>query len=570
SSSAFPPAPPPPPTGFSVPSSSQHMQLFGAQQAQALFQPPPSSISSSAFPPAPPPPPTGVSPFSSNQKMHLFGSQQAQPQFQPPPSTISSLSFSSAQPPPRMGFSVPSSSQHMQLFGAQQAQAQFQPPPSTISSSAFPPAQPPRPMGFSLPPSDQRMQLFSAQQAEVQLPPSTISSSAFPRAQPPTIMGFSSNECMQSFGSQEAHAQFQSPGLSLSLLCDPYSNFLFATSSEQDNTMSGPSHPDLASEMSSSSSFSWGFPSAAANYTDASSLCHEYTLSALSNVFCLDDGVVEPLFGITNTGSNQEAVDRRSDELDLVLLSDVAQSSIGVETVDKEMACVLRRNAEIPSRQIRDSFTNAYGYQHTGIIKIFEADDNDTPLLARIKETPFSSKLIESLFQLQNRDGSFSMSNELGELFNNTEFDIVERKLVEQGLNSLAEKTRNEIRSLICTACILFYFLYKSKLSSKLSFPVNINSIKRLVEIIRQCVHTQQQNVDLISQSYIHECEKAVDYVLSVRDMHAFYCKHMELSSSWELYIQQTLLGLGNRSTQSDDDNNNELDFRALLKQQCN
>ncbi|CAF1206003.1 unnamed protein product [Didymodactylos carnosus] len=327
-----------------------------------------------------------------------------------------------------------------------------------------------------------------------------------------------------------------------------------------------------------------------------------------------------------------------------LMLVDVVPLSLGVEAVGGKMVALLRRNTTIPTKQECTSFTNAYPYQKTAIIKIFEGEHRETkhniylgvlslenlsqnfapralriaismdivangdlfvqaeetlcgtknsikitsgetagvttsfsnysnimcvnniPLLNQMKETFISTSLIENIFQLQNPDGSFSFSTKLGDYFS-LDFQIVEEQLIAQGLNSLAENIRNEVTKLICTACILFYFLYKSKLSLKINFPLDINSIKNITENVRNFFNTGAL-IEPEMQSYVKRGEMAVDYVLKIRDLHALYCTHMELGSTWELYIQQTLLGLGDGTeTQINSPIGSNIDLITILQE---
>ncbi|CAF1092477.1 unnamed protein product, partial [Didymodactylos carnosus] len=280
-------------------------------------------------------------------------------------------------------------------------------------------------------------------------------------------------------------------------------------------------------------------------------------------------------------------------ELSDLLLLDVLPLAVGIEAIDHEMICILQRNTTIPTKRQYCSFTNAYANQKTAIIKIFEGQhrlteyniylgefslenlpenfasktlkititmdfdcngiltvgaeeslsDSNVPLLVQLKETPISTDLVDSIFELQNQDGAFSFSKSLEELFNNVNFEKVQQNLIEQGSNSLAKKTQYEINNLICTAIILFYFLYKSTLASSLTFPLDIHSIRNLIENIKEQLQNEEIH-DSAMESYIKRCQTAVDYVVKMRDIHSVYCTQLELSSSWELYIQQTLLGL--------------------------
>ncbi|CAF1661874.1 unnamed protein product, partial [Didymodactylos carnosus] len=82
------------------------------------------------------------------------------------------------------------------------------------------------------------------------------------------------------------------------------------------------------------------------------------------------------------------------------------------------------------------------------------------------------------------------------------------------------------------------------KLASTLTFPLDIYSIGDLIEQCKEYLKNEEEMVDSTMKQYIEKSEMAVDYVMKMRDKHSVYCTQLELSSTWELYIQTTILGL--------------------------
>ncbi|CAF1582312.1 unnamed protein product, partial [Didymodactylos carnosus] len=61
------------------------------------------------------------------------------------------------------------------------------------------------------------------------------------------------------------------------------------------------------------------------------------------------------------------------------------------------------------------------------------SSDSYVALLSEIKQTTLSTDLVGGIFQLQNKDGSFSFSKNLQTLFSNdVNFEKVQRRLAEQ------------------------------------------------------------------------------------------------------------------------------------------
>ena len=62
-----------------------------------------------------------------------------------------------------------------------------------------------------------------------------------------------------------------------------------------------------------------------------------------------------------------------------LLLLDVCPLGLGIEDIHGHMHTLIRRNTTIPVRtQFYSIFTNAYAYQTTAIIRIFEGEQNLT------------------------------------------------------------------------------------------------------------------------------------------------------------------------------------------------
>ncbi|CAF1152649.1 unnamed protein product, partial [Didymodactylos carnosus] len=99
------------------------------------------------------------------------------------------------------------------------------------------------------------------------------------------------------------------------------------------------------------------------------------------------------------------------------------------------------------------------------------------------------------------------------------------------------EEKQKEINNLICTASILFYFLYHSQ---KTQFPIEFQVIKDFIEKARKELETFSLKDDPTVQLYVQKGEKAVDYVIKMRDTYAEECKKLQLST-WEEYVQHLM-----------------------------
>ena len=80
-----------------------------------------------------------------------------------------------------------------------------------------------------------------------------------------------------------------------------------------------------------------------------------------------------------------------------LLLLDVCPLGLGIEDIHGNMHTLIRRNTTIPTRtEFYPLFTNAYAYQTTATIRIFEGEHNLTKYNVRSVLT--SSVLFSSLF----------------------------------------------------------------------------------------------------------------------------------------------------------------------------
>ncbi|CAF0728333.1 unnamed protein product [Didymodactylos carnosus] len=159
----------------------------------------------------------------------------------------------------------------------------------------------------------------------------------------------------------------------------------------------------------------------------------------------------------------------------------------------------------------------------------------DDALLSHMKDIPLTDSLVDNIFRLQNDDGSFTFSNDLQKIFNVNLKDVEENL---NGLDSLSEEKRKEIINLIFTAAILFYFLYHSQ---KTQFPIELQAIKDFIEKARNELETFSLKDDPSIQLYVQKGEKAVNYVIQMRDRHAEECKKLHQFSTWEAYVQHLM-----------------------------
>ncbi|CAF1125233.1 unnamed protein product, partial [Didymodactylos carnosus] len=230
-----------------------------------------------------------------------------------------------------------------------------------------------------------------------------------------------------------------------------------------------------------------------------------------------------------------------SETLNITITMDIDANGI-LNVTAEEQASRVKKSIAITDDKGR--LTRDFIEQHVRFVESLPSADHDssTPLLDQMHRRMMTAELIDSIFQLQNDDGSFSFTKDLQAIFNNIDFGIVQQHLTEQGLNSFAEKIRNEINDLICTTVIVIYIISQSELSLTLTFPLDIHSIRNLVEQIKN----NGKKIDPIMENYRREYGMAFDYVLKMRDKNSMYCTQLELGSTWELYIQKTLLGLDN------------------------
>jgi len=172
-----------------------------------------------------------------------------------------------------------------------------------------------------------------------------------------------------------------------------------------------------------------------------------------------------------------------------------------------------------------------------GLIATVIDGNQDIPPLALMIETSLTDSLVNTIFQHQNNDGSFTPTAQLSKMFN-ANFEQVKNELNNKGLDP---SISDEINRLICTASILFYFLYQSQ---KTKFPIDLDAIKQFVEKARSELDGLPLKDDPIIQTYVDKGEIAVKFVIDTREKYANLCNQLKLpEANWEYYVQH-LMGL--------------------------
>ncbi|CAF4902952.1 unnamed protein product, partial [Rotaria sp. Silwood1] len=156
---------------------------------------------------------------------------------------------------------------------------------------------------------------------------------------------------------------------------------------------------------------------------------------------------------------------------------------------------------------------------------------SNAPLLSKLKDVRSSATMIEELFKLQSKDGSFTLNKDLADVFQIDvgTFNGLENYLREQALN-----IRNEILCLIGTGVILIWLTLQTLVSqqSTFQFLFDIEQMK-----IHLCNHLPA-NVN-------HQINKAIEFYQRTNQRIDLYCQQLELSdSSWNMFIQRILIGV--------------------------
>ena len=80
-----------------------------------------------------------------------------------------------------------------------------------------------------------------------------------------------------------------------------------------------------------------------------------------------------------NLSPMREAILTTHSSVGDLLLLDVTPLSLGIEDIHGQMNVLIRRNSTVPTRtQAYSVFTNAYAYQTTATIRIFEGEHHLT------------------------------------------------------------------------------------------------------------------------------------------------------------------------------------------------
>ncbi|CAF1099960.1 unnamed protein product [Rotaria sordida] len=158
------------------------------------------------------------------------------------------------------------------------------------------------------------------------------------------------------------------------------------------------------------------------------------------------------------------------------------------------------------------------------------------PLFSKLKDVRSTTTMIEELFNLQSKDGSFTLNKELADVFH-IDFDIfhgLENYLRKQGFNSLALNIRNDILRLIGTGVILIWLVLQTQASQQNTFQFlfNIEQIK-----VHLCSH--------LPANMSEQINKAIEFYQQTNQRNGIYCTQLELSdSSWNMFIQRILIGI--------------------------
>ncbi|CAF1000231.1 unnamed protein product [Rotaria sordida] len=154
-----------------------------------------------------------------------------------------------------------------------------------------------------------------------------------------------------------------------------------------------------------------------------------------------------------------------------------------------------------------------------------------TPLFSKLKDVRSTTTMIEELFNLQSKDGSFTLNKDLADVFH-IDFDIfhgLENYLRKQALN-----IRNDILRLIGTGVILIWLVLQTQASQQNTFQFlfNIEQIK-----VHLCSH--------LPANMSEQINKAIEFYQQTNQRNGIYCTQLELSdSSWNMFIQRILIGI--------------------------
>ncbi|CAF4184827.1 unnamed protein product, partial [Rotaria sordida] len=154
-----------------------------------------------------------------------------------------------------------------------------------------------------------------------------------------------------------------------------------------------------------------------------------------------------------------------------------------------------------------------------------------TPLFSKLKDVRSTTTMIEELFNLQSKDGSFTLNKDLADVFH-IDFDIfhgLENYLRKQALN-----IRNDILRLIGTGVILIWLALQTQASQQNTFQFlfNIEQIK-----VHLCSH--------LPANMSEQINKAIEFYQQTNQRNGIYCTQLELSdSSWNMFIQRILIGI--------------------------
>ncbi|CAF1141127.1 unnamed protein product [Rotaria sordida] len=274
-----------------------------------------------------------------------------------------------------------------------------------------------------------------------------------------------------------------------------------------------------------------------------------------------------------------------------LLLLDVCPLGLGIEDIHGSMHTLIRRNTVIPARtELYPIFTNAYAYQTTATIRIFEGEHNLTKYNILLGE--FSLSDLTSNFAAQTLEIAIRMNIDangilhvdaeearsgakasftIGSNQQRLSKDDIERHItyVESDTNfaaksvydrkpndplylldgqitsvtrnfsgelitSFALNIQNEILRLIGTGVILLWLVLQMKdlQQTMCQFLFNIEQIK-----VYLCNHLPANMSEQIS--------KAIEFYQQISQRNGIYCKQLELSdSSWDMFIQRIVIGI--------------------------